>query len=370
MTDRHALRLVHGDELDTPEFASGVPSIQPETSGVAGLSSNGHAAARPRWMRGVLLAAAAYNLLWGGLVIAFPLAAYGWLGIDPPNYPQIWQCVGMIVGVYGIGYWIAAHDPLRHWPIVLVGLLGKILGPIGFLNSAGAGTLPWSLGWMILTNDLVWWLPFGLILVAVYQDWQQERHATVRAQVEALDTARTQYGDRVAVLSRRDPLLLVFLRHTGCVFCREALADIATRRAGIEAGGVRIALVHMDNDDERARLVFANHQLADLPRIADPQRELYRAFGLGRGQLGQLFGWRVLRRGLDALVRGRHSVGALVGDGFQMPGVFLIVNGEVVRSFVHQTAADRPDYSDLAQCPIPTVGKPSFEAARYPRVRG
>ncbi len=27
------------------------------------------------------------------------------------EHPEIWQCVGMIVGVYGIGYLIAAVDP-------------------------------------------------------------------------------------------------------------------------------------------------------------------------------------------------------------------------------------------------------------------
>ena len=41
--------------------------------------------------------------------------------------------MGMIVGVYGIGYLIAARDPRTHWPIVLVGLLGKVFGPIGFV---------------------------------------------------------------------------------------------------------------------------------------------------------------------------------------------------------------------------------------------
>lgn len=82
----------------------------------------------------------------------------------PPNYPEIWQCLGMVVGVYGIGYAIAAFDPVRHWPIVLVGLLGKLLGPIGFLWYALAGTLPWRGGWLNVTNDLIWWVPFALIL--------------------------------------------------------------------------------------------------------------------------------------------------------------------------------------------------------------
>jgi hypothetical protein len=70
----------------------------------------------------------------------------------------------MIVGVYGIGYGIAAYDSARHWPIVLVGLLGKIFGPIGFVWAATQGELPWSAGATILTNDLIWWIPFALIL--------------------------------------------------------------------------------------------------------------------------------------------------------------------------------------------------------------
>jgi hypothetical protein len=86
-----------------------------------------------------------------------------------PTYPQLWQCIGMIVGVYGIGYAIAAFDPWRHWPIVLVGLLGKLLGPIGLAQAVAEGTLPLAFGWTNLTNDLIWWVPFGLILWRVYR---------------------------------------------------------------------------------------------------------------------------------------------------------------------------------------------------------
>jgi hypothetical protein len=61
----------------------------------------------------------------------------------------------MIVGVYGVGYAAAALDPLRHWPVVLVGLLGKIFGPTGLLSAVLGGTLPLSFGLTILTDDLV-----------------------------------------------------------------------------------------------------------------------------------------------------------------------------------------------------------------------
>ena len=79
-------------------------------------------AVAPRWAVYWLIAAGVYNLLWGAAVIAFPNGLIEFAGMAPPNYPQSWQCVGMSVGVYGIGYLIAAADPRTHWPSVLVGL--------------------------------------------------------------------------------------------------------------------------------------------------------------------------------------------------------------------------------------------------------
>lgn len=115
-------------------------------------------------MRWTLQAAGVYNVLWGAAVVLAPEAWFRWCQMEPPRYPQIWQCVGMIVGVYGIGYLIAATDPLRHWPITLVGLLGKIFGPIGFAAALLSGELPLAFGATLLTNDFIWWVPFTIIL--------------------------------------------------------------------------------------------------------------------------------------------------------------------------------------------------------------
>ena len=104
------------------------------------------------------------NLAWGGFVILFPTLPFRLAGMEPPNYPALVQGIGMIVGVYGIGYALAARDPVTHWPIVLVGLIGKLLGPIGFVYAASIGEFPWVTGLTIIANDLVWWLPFISIL--------------------------------------------------------------------------------------------------------------------------------------------------------------------------------------------------------------
>ena len=117
-----------------------------------------------KWPKNILIAAGIYNIIWGGSVVLFPALIFNLLAITPPSYPAIWQCVGMIVGVYGVGYFIAAFDPAKHWVIVLVGFLGKIFGPIGFVGQVINGVFPIEFGYVILFNDLIWWIPFFIIL--------------------------------------------------------------------------------------------------------------------------------------------------------------------------------------------------------------
>lgn len=324
-----------------------------------------------------LAAAAVYNLVWGAWVVLRPSDLFVWTGIDPPNYLGIWQCVGMIVGVYGVGYGIAAIDPLRHWPITLVGLLGKIFGPIGFLftiltvQPGDPGYLPLSWGWTIVTNDLIWWIPFAGIL---YQTFRHAIDPAINKSVnisvnksadrdssgvggsdhidelsvgQANEVFVNQHGKSIAELSADSPLLLLFLRHSGCTFCREALADLSKQQTRLRDAGVKVVLVHQ-GDPAKADTEFAVHDLADVDRISDPMCRLYRAYDLHRGRFGQLFGPRVWWRGFQAAILDRHGVGKLDGDGFQMPGAFLVHQNEIVRSYRHQTAADRPDVCELA----------------------
>lgn len=133
----------------------------------------------PVRMRWTLIAAGVYNLLWGAWVVLRPLDFFNWVGLPEPTYPQIWQCVGMIVGVYGVGYLAAARDPLRHWPIVLVGFLGKLLGPIGFTQAVITGAFPLAAAWTIVTNDLIWWVPFGWILLSAWSSAKQPAQVIV-----------------------------------------------------------------------------------------------------------------------------------------------------------------------------------------------
>ena len=333
----------------------------------------------PAWMSWWLIAAGVYNIVWGGVMVLAPVWSMRLLGAAPADgstvlWPQLWACVGMIVGVYGIGYLCAARDPLRHWPIVLVGLLGKVFGPIGFIDAASRGLLPWSMGVTILSNDLVWWVPFAMML------WAAARAAGAAGAgaegpgaggpvdlAAALGRVRDDAGRTLKAITDERPALLVLVRHTGCTFCREAIADLARQQDAIRGGGGRaggaaaagahegpgggcaIVVVGLAADTKTLRAMGDRAGLRDAAYAADPERLLYRALELRRGGFKELFGPRVWARGAAALLAG-HGIGRLEGDGFQMPGAFVVSRGRVLRAFRHASAADRPDYASLA-CP-------------------
>jgi hypothetical protein len=115
-------------------------------------------------------AAALYNLLWGGFNIFFPYLYFDWIGIPRPNYLPLWQVVGMFVLVYAPAYWWAAQKPQQHYHLIIIGLLGKLLGPIGFVWSWATGQLPLAFGWTLLLNDLIWWPAFMAYLWDVRQE--------------------------------------------------------------------------------------------------------------------------------------------------------------------------------------------------------
>lgn len=301
-------------------------------------------AAAPKWMVRVLLVAAAYNIAIGIWAVLWPGQWFELSGMAPPLYPDIWRTVGMIVGVYGIGYLIAAANPFRHWPVIFVGLLGKVLGPLGFVSALIGGTLPLRAGWLLLANDLVWWVPFGLILWGAVRAHLGLGAAEGREGLEqAVESHRLSSGETLAEASSGQLVALVFLRHFGCTFTRQILMGLQELEAQAAAHGARLVLVHMLRDGRETGYLASERQIA---RIADPNCRLYRAFDLGQGGVFELFGPRVWILGVMSLMKG-CGVGHLAGDGLQMPGAFLLRDSRIVAAQRARSAADLPNLAAL-----------------------
>jgi hypothetical protein len=123
---------------------------------------------RRRWHRTVFIAAGIYNITWGLYTSLDPQWFFRVSGLVPLNHPEIMACLGMVIGLYGVIYLEVARAPERGWLLAAVGLVGKVLGPIGAAVLIANGTWPARALILCATNDLIWWIPFGLYLRDVW----------------------------------------------------------------------------------------------------------------------------------------------------------------------------------------------------------
>lgn len=144
--------------------------------------------------------------------------------------------------------------------------------------------------------------------------------------------------------------LLVFLRHFGCMFCRETVSEL---RACSEADPAYPRVLFFFMGSPREGRGFMQRYWPTARAVSDPEKRFYAAFGIERGSLMQMFGpavWRARRR---AEASG-HENGERVGDIWMLPGVFLVRDDLILWAHAPRHAGDHPEFRrvrDLARCP-------------------
>lgn len=116
----------------------------------------------------MFVAAGLYNIGWGIYSACDPQWLFRLAGMEPLNNPEIFACLAMVIGLYGILYLEVARAPERGWLLAAVGLLGKVLGPIGLAHLLWSGAWPPATLILCVTNDFIWWIPFAVYL---YDAW-------------------------------------------------------------------------------------------------------------------------------------------------------------------------------------------------------
>jgi hypothetical protein len=138
------------------------------------------------------------------------------------------------------------------------------------------------------------------------------------------------------------PTLLVFLRHFGCMFCKEAVADL---RAAAEGVPDYPEILFFTQGSPRESRAF----LRDWPgarAVSDPEMSLYEAFGIRRASFLEALGPRVLKARSRAAAKG-HENGPRSGDIWRMPGCLLVEGDRIVWRFEPRHAADHPDFTTI-----------------------
>ena len=166
--------------------------------------------------------------------------------------------------------------------------------------------------------------------------------------ITLLGETRTESGKTLLELVDERAMLLVFLRHFGWPFCRQAIDDVSKIRAELTARSVQVVFVHLGSP-ERAKPYFDYYGLSDVERVSNPDGSLYRdpAFTLARVSVFQLFRPAVWIGWLKGAVF-KYRIGLLKEDIQQMPGVFFVRDRAIANVFRHRTIADRPNYLELA----------------------
>jgi hypothetical protein len=171
-----------------------------------------------------------------------------------------------------------------------------------------------------------------------------------------LASIHTESGASLLSLAQASSVLLVFLRHFGCSFCRKAISDIAELAPALRERNVRPVFVHLGTP-EIAQAHFDYYGIGDVERIHDPDARIYQLqlFGLGREHPARhLINPKVL---WSWFIRGdifRHGIGRIETDAHQMPGVFFLRDAKIARAFRYRNISDQPDYLDLIADPSST----------------
>jgi hypothetical protein len=162
---------------------------------------------------------------------------------------------------------------------------------------------------------------------------------------EVLGAYSAESGRTLLELTEESPVLLLFLRHFGCSFCRETLDRVSQIRGKLEAKGVRPVFVHLGTP-ERGKPYFDYYSLNDVERVSNPDASLYQnpVFGLGKtNPFSHFLRPAVLKAWATGAIRS-YGIGLIKEDAEQMPGVFYLKNGKIASFYRYRTIADRPDY--------------------------
>ena len=83
-----------------------------------------------------------------------------------------------------------------------------------------------------------------------------------------LSNMKTSSGESLKEISDNKPVLLVFLRHFGCVFCKEAMADLSALKNEIHEKNFQLIFVHMA-ENKVAKDYLDDFNLGDSLHVSD-----------------------------------------------------------------------------------------------------
>ena len=167
-----------------------------------------------------------------------------------------------------------------------------------------------------------------------------------------LETILGSQGKSLAELSMQSRLLVLFLRHSGCTFCREMLQEASALREELEQQHTQIVVVYQETFQQMQPLL-KRFSLGDCDQFSDPDRKLYQAFELQEYSIWNILNPIVWIRGAYLALGKRLGFSKITGNIFQSPGVFVFHQGKILSGRHHTSPADPTRIKDVLDvCPM------------------
>lgn len=116
------------------------------------------------WMRWLLRFVGTYNILAGISMLVFYHEGYKLLGLKRPELVLPLQLVGVMVGLFGVGYHMVASNPLAHRGVLMLGFWSKALGSTLGVYYVCRGKLPPVFLAVLFFADIMYLPPFLAIM--------------------------------------------------------------------------------------------------------------------------------------------------------------------------------------------------------------
>ena len=119
-------------------------------------------------MKFVLRFVAVYNIAAGLSMIFGYHEVYRMMGMPKPEIHFPLQLVGICVGLFGVGYYFTAKNPVENRQLLLLGFWSKLLGSCLGTYYVATGQLPPRFVLIYFFADIIYLPPFYLILRRLY----------------------------------------------------------------------------------------------------------------------------------------------------------------------------------------------------------
>jgi small multidrug resistance pump len=121
------------------------------------------------WMTVVLRIAGTFNVLAGLGMVCLYHEGYRIMGLPQPLPVLPVQVMGVLVGLFGVGYHLVASKPVENRNILMLGFLSKAICSLLALVYVLRGPLSFGFAVAVFFADAIYLPPFVVILRNLYR---------------------------------------------------------------------------------------------------------------------------------------------------------------------------------------------------------